>query len=119
VHSDPDVFGRSLNDFEVARLAVRMGMRALVFKNHVTGTADRAALVSQIVPGIEIYGGIVLNNAVGGLNPSAVEWMTRMSGGRGKVVWLPTFDADHHLKTFKEPGEGLTILERALSGFTP
>ena len=46
------------------------------------------------VPGIEIYGGIVLNRAVGGINPAAVEWMTRMSGARGKVVWLPTFDAD-------------------------
>jgi hypothetical protein len=23
-----------------------------------------------------------------------------LSGGRGKVVWFPTFDADNHLKTF-------------------
>lgn len=109
VHSDPDVFGRSLSDFDVARLAVRMGMRALVFKNHVTSTADRAVLTMQAVPGIEIFGGVVLNQAVGGVNPAAVEWMYRMSGGRGKVVWLPTFDADNHLKSFKEPGEGLKV----------
>lgn len=109
VHSEPDVFGRSLNDIETARLAQRQGMRAIVLKNHVTQTADRAALVSLVVPGIEVYGGIVLNRAVGGINPAAVEWMTRMSGARGKVVWLPTFDADHHLKTFKEPGTGLKV----------
>jgi len=109
VHSEPDVFGRSLNDIETARLAQRLGMRAIVLKNHVTQTADRAALVALTVPGVEIFGGIVLNRAVGGINPTAVEWMTRMSGARGRVVWLPTFDADHHLRTFKEPGTGLKV----------
>jgi microsomal dipeptidase-like Zn-dependent dipeptidase len=109
VHSAPDVFGRNLNDIEVARLAAAQGMRALVFKNHITSTADRAAMVKQAVPEIEAFGGITLNQAVGGINPTAVEWMYRMSGGRGKVVWLPTFDADHHLKTFNEPGEGIKV----------
>ena len=78
-------------------------MRALVLKNHVTMTADRAVLVMKTVPGIEVFGGIVLNNAVGGINPAAVEWMHRMSGGRGKVVWLPTFDSDKHIKTLVDP----------------
>src|SRR5256885_3611612 len=32
-----------------------------------------------------------------------------MSGGRGKVVWLPTFDADNQHKILKEPGEGLKV----------
>ena len=107
VHSAPDVFGRSIDDIEVAKAAAREGMRAIVLKNHVTSTADRAAIVTKAVPGIEVFGGIVLNQAVGGINPGAVEWMYRMSGGRGKVVWMPTFDADHHLKTFKEPGDGI------------
>jgi len=99
VHPDPDVFGRSLNDTELALVARRKGMRGIVLKNHVVPTADRAALAMQAVPGIEIWGGIVLNNSVGGINPAAVEWMHRMSGGRGKMVWLPTFDADMHVKT--------------------
>jgi hypothetical protein len=103
VHSEPDVFGRSMDDIDVAVLAKRKGMRGLVLKNHVTMTADRAVLVMKMVPGIEVFGGIVLNNAVGGINPAAVEWMHRMSGGRGKVVWLPTFDADMHVKTLVDP----------------
>jgi hypothetical protein len=107
VHSAPDVFGRSVTDIEAATLARRMGMRAIVLKNHVTGTADRAATVREVVPGIEVFGGITLNRAVGGINPDAVEWMARMSGRYGKVVWLPTIDADNHLKTFREPGTGL------------
>ncbi|HKQ23777.1 MAG TPA: DUF6282 family protein [Burkholderiales bacterium] len=110
VHSEPDVFGRSMDDIDVAVLAKRKGMRALVLKNHVTMTADRAVLVMKTVPGIEIYGGIVLNNAVGGINPAAVEWMHRMSGGRGKVVWLPTFDSDKHIKTLVDPkGSGIVV----------
>jgi len=110
VHSEPDVFGRSMDDIDVAVLAKRKGMRALVLKNHVSMTADRAVLVMKIVPGIEIFGGIVLNNAVGGINPAAVEWMHRMSGGRGKVVWLPTFDSDMHIKTLVDPkGSGIVV----------
>ena len=109
VHSAPDVFGRSVTDIEAATLARRMGLRGIVLKNHVTSTADRAAIVREVVPGIEVFGGIVLNMAVGGVNPQAVEWMARMSGRYGKVVWLPTIDADQHLKTFHEPGAGLKV----------
>ncbi|HUP28900.1 MAG TPA: DUF6282 family protein [Usitatibacter sp.] len=99
VHPAPDVFGRALTDVEMVTVARRKGMRGLVLKNHVVTTADRAALAMDQVPGIEVWGGIVLNNAVGGINPAAVEWMHRMSGSRGKVVWLPTFDSDKHVKT--------------------
>lgn len=109
VHSAPDVFGRSVDDVEAARLAKAAGMRGIVLKNHVTSTADRAFLVMREVPGIEVWGGITLNRAVGGVNPDAVEWMYRMEGGRGKIVWLPTFESDWHHKVFKEPGEGLKV----------
>ena len=100
VHSAPDVFGRNMSDIDVAKLAKARGMRGLLLKNHISETAGRAALLMEAVPGVEAWGGIVLNRAVGGINPDAVEWMYRMSGGRGKVVWLPTFDSDHHMKTF-------------------
>ena len=93
------MLSRGMDDIDVAQLAKAKGMRGIVLKNHVATTADRAALVMKVVPGIEVFGGIVLNKAVGGVNPDAVEWMHRMSGGRGKVVWLPTFDSDKHVKT--------------------
>src|SRR2546430_13707944 len=52
VHSDPDAFNRSLDDFEVARIAAREGMRGIVLKNHVAPTAQRAALLRRVVPGL-------------------------------------------------------------------
>ena len=103
VHSHPDVFGRSMDDVDVATLARSRGMRGILLKNHISETASRAALVMRVVPGIEVFGGIVLNNAVGGVNPDAVEWMHRIYGGRGRVVWLPTFESDKHVKTFSKP----------------
>src|SRR6187399_1914846 len=110
VHSHPDVFGRSMDDIDVATLAKARGMRGIVLKNHISETASRAALVMKVVPGIEVFGGVVLNNAVGGINPNAVEWMHRIYGSRGKIVWLPTFEADRHLKVLSKPdARGLVV----------
>jgi uncharacterized protein DUF6282 len=110
VHSHPDVFGRNMDDIDVAQLAKSKGMRGILLKNHISETASRAALVMKVVPGIEVFGGIVLNKAVGGINPDAVEWMHRVYGSRGKVVWLPTFESDKHVKTFSKPdARGLVV----------
>jgi hypothetical protein len=110
VHSYPDVFGRNLDDIDVAQLAKARGLRGILLKNHISETASRAALVMKVVPGIEVFGGIVLNKAVGGINPDAVEWMHRVYGGRGKVVWLPTFESDKHVKTFgSKDAKGLVV----------
>jgi hypothetical protein len=110
VHSHPDVFGRNMDDIDVATLAKAKGMRGIVIKNHVSETASRAALVMKVVPGIEVFGGIVLNKAVGGVNPDAVEWMHRVYGSRGKIVWLPTFESDKHVKTLSKPdARGLVV----------
>jgi len=110
VHSHPDVFGRNMDDIDVAQLAKAKGMRGIVLKNHISETASRAALVMKVVPGIEVFGGVVLNNAVGGINPNAVEWMHRVYGSRGKIVWLPTFESDKHVKTFGKPdAKGIVV----------
>jgi hypothetical protein len=66
--------------------------------------------VRKHLPGVKSFGGIVLNAAVGGINPDAVQWMWRMQGGFGRVVWFPTFDADHHVKHFKDAPEGIKVL---------
>ena len=88
-------FQRSLDAIQAAQIARIYGMRGLVFKEHTTETASWAYLVSQMVPGIELFGGIVLNRAVGGINPVAVEAMALTRGGRGRVVYMPTVDAEY------------------------
>jgi hypothetical protein len=110
-HAAPDSFGRAIDDDELAALAASRQMEAIVFKNHVTHTADRAWLVRKHVPGIKVFGGITLNRAVGGLNPQAVEWMWRMQGGYGRVVWFPTFDADNHVRKSGTAPSGLRVVD--------
>ena len=102
VHSDPDSVPRSIDAIEIAKLAKARGMRALVLKNHYEPTASLAYLVRKEVPGIESFGGIALNRTVGGINPAAVERMTKVKGGWGRVVWMPTFDAENQVRFSKE-----------------
>jgi hypothetical protein len=102
VHSYPDDRPRSIHAIDVARLARTRGMRAIVLKNHYESTAGTVYLVRQVVPDIEVFGGIALNRTVGGINPAAVEHMTRVSGNWGRVVWMPTFDAENQVRTSKE-----------------
>ena len=79
-------FKRAFDAIEAAQIAHIYGMRGIVLKEHNTETASWAYLVSQMVPGVEVFGGIVLNKAVGGINPVAVEAMAvdaRRPGSRG------------------------------------
>jgi hypothetical protein len=97
-HAAPDGTPRKVDAIELARMAKAAGMRAIVVKNHYEPTASVAFLVRKVVPGIEVFGGISLDLTVGGVNPAAVEWMTKVEGGYGKVVWLPTFDSEAQVK---------------------
>ena len=97
-HAAPDGTPRKLDALELAAMAKAAGMRAIVLKNHYEPTASLAYLVRKAVPGIEVFGGISLDLTVGGVNAAAVEWLTRVEGGYGKVVWLPTFDSESQVK---------------------
>jgi hypothetical protein len=93
-HSDPDTQPRKIDALELARQAQKEGMRAIVLKNHQMPTVQLAYVVSQVVPGIQIFGGIVLNRAVGGINPQAVEEAAAVKGNFLKIVWFPTVDTE-------------------------
>src|SRR5579859_6551866 len=96
-HADPDGVARKMDAIDLARLAKERGMRAIVLKNHYEPTASLAYIVRKEVPGIEVFGGISLDLTVGGVNPAAVEWMTKVKGGYGRIVWMPTFDSEHQV----------------------
>jgi hypothetical protein len=113
VHGSPDIFARSVNDDEILAMYKDRGVEGVVLKSHVALTADRAWLARRHVPGIKAFGGVALNSAAGGINPDAVKFMARMQGGFGRIVWLPTFDADHHVKHFKDAPSGVRVVDDA------
>jgi hypothetical protein len=90
VHVAPDVIERRIDDLDLAKEFLAHGLKGFVLKSHYIPTAERAAVVTKAVPGIEAYGAITLNHSVGGLNPVALE----IAGRSGcKIVWMPTVDA--------------------------
>jgi hypothetical protein len=95
------LFPRIGDDMAVCAHAAELGLRAIVLKCHSERTTSRAYMASQLVPGIQVLGGIVLNRAVGGINPAAVEAALQLGG---KQVWMPTVDASNHARTFGSTG---------------
>jgi hypothetical protein len=93
IHTGPDVFDRLVDDFEAAKQAKEAGMKAILIKNHMTCTADRAQIVSKYT-GFPVFGAVALNFPVGGLNPQAVDTAIRMGA---KEVWMPTLHAEEYL----------------------
>lgn len=90
VHGAPDVGPRWGSDIDIANAYVRAGFSGCVFKGHYESTVGRAALVAQAFGELRVYGGIALNQHVGGFNPAAVA--SALAEG-ARVVWMPTADA--------------------------
>ena len=106
VHTNPDLRNRRYDDFELCDAAVRVGARAIVIKSHLGSTAERAWLTNRYNKqihgdnGFTMFGAIVLNRCVGGINPTAVENALKLGA---KVVWLPTMSARNHLEKLGKP----------------
>jgi hypothetical protein len=96
-HAAPSLFERVTDDIGLAMEARARGMRGVLLKAHEQDTTGRAALVRRQVPGVEAFGGIVLNHHTGGLNPLAVDNSIKLGG---RMVWMPTLSAQHHIDHF-------------------
>src|SRR5690242_18530657 len=122
VHVAPDVIERRIDDVGLAQEFLARGLKGFVLKSHYFPTAERAQVVSRAVPGIEAYGALTLNHAVGGLNPVAVELAGR-SGA--KIIWMPTVDAANETAgrvdgpSTKLPFWAKTQRELAATGIAP
>lgn len=103
-HFGPDAYDRQWDAFEIAQAMQARGMRGMVLKNHWSESAGLAYLVRKYagVPGLEVFGGLVLNATLGGINPQAVRYFAEVQGQYAKVVWMPTHDAENEVKGLKE-----------------
>ncbi|SEI04422.1 hypothetical protein SAMN05192559_10874 [Halobacillus karajensis] len=99
VHSSPSAFPRKQTDWELVEEAKEAGMKGLVIKAHEGATYDRAALIRQQMPDMNVYGGLVCNLFTGGLSSHSVDMALRMGA---KVIWMPTISAEQHAKYFAE-----------------
>lgn len=119
-HGGSEPFDRIMLEDEMLRDFTRVGMRAVVIKTWYTPSASRNALLQrqldewaathELTP-VQLFGGITLNQSVGGLNPNAVERCLKFPGF--KYVWLPMVDSYHHRRMIYDDqlGTGLRILD--------
>jgi uncharacterized protein DUF6282 len=103
VHIAPDVPPRRVDDVTLAHRFAEAGMAGFALKSHYTSTAERAQVVSGLVPGVQVIGTLTLNQAVGGMNPLAIEIAAR-EGAR--IVWMPTVDSPAETAGRTEPKPG-------------
>jgi hypothetical protein len=103
IHVAPDVPPRRIDDVSLARRFADVGLAGFGLKSHYTSTAERAQVVSGLVPGVRAVGTISMNQAVGGMNPLAVEIAAR-EGAR--IVWMPTVDSPAETAGRTEPKPG-------------
>lgn len=91
LHFAPDPFReRKASALSVARQAAEVGMRGVVLKSHHYLTTPLCSSLNELGLGVELFGSLVLNRAVGGLNPQAV----RVAAALGtRVLWMPTTDS--------------------------
>jgi hypothetical protein len=109
-HYGPDSYPRQWDAFEITALAKERGLRAIVFKNHWSETASLAYLVRKYgTQGIEVYGAVTLDTPIGGVNPQAVRYMVDVTGGFGRIVWMPTHDSVHEVAYNKDERPSVAV----------
>ena len=63
-----------VDPFQIAEQAKAVGMRAIMLYDHTLGVScGTSQLVRRQVPGIEVFGGIIMTSVLGGLNPRAIK----------------------------------------------
>jgi len=93
VHPGPDLYRRIQDHNELAYSARRAGLRAICLKCHNFPTAQIAISTDKEVSGIDVFGSLVCNRQIGGLNPIAVE--TALKYG-ARQIFMPTIDSQNH-----------------------
>lgn len=118
-HSGPSsTTERLFDELDCAIHGCSVGQGGIVFKNHDSPSTRSVEIVQKVVDQwaeennkkkIELFGGVVLNYSVGGLNPEAVISAYRLGG---KYIWMPNLDANHHRKVVGiSEGQGIDLID--------
>ena len=96
------------------RAARAAGVRALILKNHYEPSAALVLLLRPEFPGLELYGGFVLNRSNGGNNVAGVAYMAGIGGEPkpGKIVWLPAGDTEREVKESRNPNRPFVAVSK-------
>jgi len=93
-----------IDEYMLAKQATEAGMRAIVLKSWHSMSVDAARVADEAVQEwtaqrglrpVKVFGGVVLNRPVGGLNPEVVRLALQFDA---KEIWMPTSSAGAYLE---------------------
>lgn len=119
LHAGPSVMPRAVDSAEMLLEAEKNDYRAIVIKDHYFPTMMSADQVERHVGSgkCRVFGGIALNNSVGGVNLKAVDAACAMGA---KFVWMPTVSARRHKEMHSGKGlafpssQGMQVAEKTI-----
>jgi hypothetical protein len=97
-HSGPSTMARQLDHFQAVEQAAAAGMRGILFKDHHYSVAPFLPIMDRVLGhhGVAMFGGLVLNNSTGGLDPFVVDAQLKMGA---KLIWMPTAQSANHIRS--------------------
>lgn len=97
VHASPSIVRRRLTSIDVMKAATSEGMAGVMLLDHTYNTAVVAQVVNELGLRAKAYGAILLNESVGGINPSVVE--TALQLGTHQIQ-MPTYSSQSHKEKY-------------------
>ena len=97
VHASPSLAPRKLTAMEALKLASNEGLGGFLLLDHTYNTVVVAQVLNGLGYGTKVFGSILLNESVGGLNPSVVETAIQLGT---KQIQMPTYSAQNHKEKY-------------------
>ena len=97
VHVGPSIAPRKLTALEALKLANREGMAGVILLDHTYNTTSVAQVLNEMGYETKVFGSILLNESVGGLDPSIVEAAVRLGT---KQIQMPTYSTQNHKEKY-------------------
>ena len=106
LHTGPEAIPRRFDALSAGEALRAEGMGGAVLKSHYYSTVPFVKMARE--RGLDnVWGSVVLNHYVGGLNPFAIRGSLGMKANGHellKIVWMPTVHAEAHLRVQRGKG---------------
>jgi len=110
IHPAPSIQKRKFTALEALKFADEEKMAGIVLLDHTYNTTTMADTINEMGFKAKAFGTIMLNEGVGGLNPSVVE--VALSLGT-KQIQMPTYSSKHHQDNYGDDQKIFPYKKRA------
>ncbi|MFH1351413.1 MAG: DUF6282 family protein [Pseudomonadota bacterium] len=114
VHAAPSIARRRFTALEALKQASEEKMGGFLLLDHTYNTAMVAEVLNGLGYETRVFGSILLNEAVGGLNPGIVE--VALAQGT-KQIQMPTYSSKHHQLLYGDDQKIFPYKKRAKPAF--